>query len=146
MLVSAFVVGCGSSPKHAAAPGSSDPSADPIPKTAGPSCKAVVEHLATLADRDPTKPAKGDATLRGRCESDAWSDDARNCFATAQSDGELDGCKSMLTPGQREAFAVSPATPASAPAPAPAAEAAPKHGTRGPVPKGKTGDPDEGGE
>ncbi len=139
LLVSAVVVGCGGSPKHAAAPASSDP----IPKTAGPSCKAVVEHLATLADRDPTQAAKGDATLRGRCESDAWSDDARNCFATAQSDGELDGCKSMLTPGQREAFA-APA-PASAPAPAPA-EAAPKHGTRGPVPKGKTGEPDEGGQ
>jgi hypothetical protein len=146
-LLVSVVVACGGSPKKATTP----PPADPIPKTAGPSCKAVVEHLATLGDRDPTQAAKGDATLRGKCESDAWNDDARNCFATAQSDAELDGCKSMLTPGQREAFGAGKDAPgggAAAPAPAAAptpAMAAPKH-SRGPVKKGKTGDPDEGGQ
>ncbi len=86
------VVGCAGGGKQAQAPAPA--ASDPIPKTAGPSCKAVVEHLATLADRDPTQPAKGDATLRARCESDAWNDDARNCFATG------------LTPG----FGAAPAT------------------------------------
>ncbi len=146
------VVGCAGGGKQAQAPAPA--SSDPIPKTAGPSCKAVVDHLATLAERDPTQPAKGDATLRARCESDAWNDDARNCFATAQSAGELDGCKGMLTAGQREAFAApkdeapggaAPAPAALAPAP-PAAQAAPHASTRGPVKKGKTGDPDEGGQ
>lgn len=145
-LLVSVVVACGGSPKQSA---TTPTKTDPIPKTAGPSCKAVVDHLATLADRDPTQAAKGDATLRSRCESDAWSDDARNCFATAQSDAEVDGCKSMLQPNQRDAFTASaPPTPAAAaPAPAPAQESvAPKHGTRGPVKKGKTGDPDEGGQ
>jgi hypothetical protein len=124
------------------------PKPDPIPKTAGPSCKAVIEHLATLSDRDPTQPSKGDAALRGRCESDAWNDEARNCFSTAQSDAELDGCKGMLTPGQREAFGASTSEAKAAPAPAPAPAAAPQptHKTRGAVPKGKTSDPDEGGQ
>ncbi len=106
-LSTCFVLACGGTPAAQKA------TPDPIPKTAGPSCKVVVQHLATLGDRDPLADdanAKASATLRRHCESDGWSDDARSCLATAQSQPELDGCKGMLTEAQRQAF----------PAPAPA--------------------------
>ena len=94
------LLGCGSS-----SPPAAKPTPDPIPKTAGPSCKAVADHLATLADRDPLQDdAKTTAKLRAHCESDVWSDDARSCLATAQSQAELDGCKSMMTDAQRSVF------------------------------------------
>lgn len=111
----------------------------------------MASHLATLVDRDPTKDATADQAMRTRCETDAWSDDARSCFATAQSEPEVDGCKGMLTDLQRKSFGddapkpASTAAPAAAAAPAPADLAQP-HKTRAPVKKSKTGDPCEGGQ
>lgn len=143
-LVLGLVLGCGGSAKHTAPP---PPPPDPIPKTAGPSCKAVADHLATLADRDPTgDDSKIAAPLREQCEHDGWNDEARSCFATAQNDDEVDGCKTKLTDLQRKSFGGSaPAAPAAAAAPAPEA---PKKSTRAPVKKGssKSSDPEEGGE
>jgi hypothetical protein len=152
-LAVTLLVACGGGAKTAAPV----EKPDPIAKTAAPNCKTVVDHLATLGEHDPTQIPKADPALRGHCENDAWSDDARSCFATAQSDGELDGCKSMLSESQRSAFAAAPgAAPpgggggAAADSAATPMEKAKKsgaaHGTRGPVPKGKTGDPDEGGQ
>ncbi len=111
----------------------------------------MAAHLATLADRDPTKEAAPDVAMRNRCETDAWSDDARSCFATAQSEPELDGCKGMLTDLQRKSFGgdakpAPAAAPAASAAPAPAADEAPAHRSRGPTKKSKTGDPCEGGQ
>src|SRR5580765_6450697 len=80
------------------------PTPDPIPKTAGPSCKEVTAHLATLAEREPADDAKANDSLRARCESDGWNDEARNCLATATSDEEVDGCKTKLTAQQLTAF------------------------------------------
>jgi hypothetical protein len=140
-----LVASCGGAPKSTPVA----PHPDPIPKTAGPSCKAVAAHLATLADRDPTKEAAPDVAMRNRCETDAWSDDARSCFATAQAEPEVDGCKSMLTDLQRKSFGEdakpAPAAPAAAAAPPPP-PAGEQHRSRAPVKKSKTGDPCEGGQ
>ena len=154
MVVGLLLGACGGSPKHAA-----PPTPDPIPKTAGPSCKDVAANLATLADRDPTKDASA-SPIQARCESDHWSDEARSCFATATSEPELDGCKTKLTDAQRQAFApVAPAAKSSDPWDAKPADSDDdsddagdkktegSHHTRGPVKKGsKTSDPCEGGE
>jgi hypothetical protein len=98
-LVCCLLVACGGSSKQVV-----KPTPDPIPATAGPSCKDVTAHLATLADRDPAQDAKANDALRARCETDKWSDEARNCLGTASSDGEVDGCKSKLTSQQAGAF------------------------------------------
>src|SRR5438067_3985351 len=98
-LVISVLVACGGSPKQDA-----KTTPDPIPKTAGPSCKDVTAHLATLADRDPAQDAKADGGLRQHCESDAWNDEARSCLGTASSDDEVEGCKTKLTAIQQKAF------------------------------------------
>jgi hypothetical protein len=134
---------------------------DQIPKTAGPACAAVAEQLAIMLhadhapDQQSTATAKTSATLRSQCEIDKWSDEARNCLGSVQSQGELDGCTKLLTDGQRKALAASSGTMAPPdregmmPAEAPKAEDG-KPRTRGAVKKdkGKKGDsdPDDGGE
>jgi hypothetical protein len=80
--------------------------ADPIPRTAAPSCQQVGDHLATLAEHAPMQDDRKTAKpLRERCDADGWSADARDCFATAQSPAELDGCRALLTAAQRDALA-----------------------------------------
>ena len=103
-----LVVACGGAAAPAPAP---SPKPDPIPQTDAPSCKQVGEHLATLAERDPAQDeAKVAKPLRDRCDRDAWSADARSCFATAQSPAELDGCRQLLTASQRDALARASST------------------------------------
>jgi len=152
VLVLSVVAACGGSQKPATVP---PPTPDPIPQTAGPSCKDVTAHLATLADRDPTQDASANETLRQRCTSDKWTDDARSCLATAQSDDEVNGCKTKLTDAQRSAFpAPKPAADpwaqkkdaAGGGAPGGLEQESARH-TRAPQKKSKTGgDPCEGGE
>ncbi|HEY2733351.1 MAG TPA: hypothetical protein VGI70_05165, partial [Polyangiales bacterium] len=104
-LVISALAACGGSQK----PAQVGPTPDPIPQTAGPSCKDVTAHLATLADRDPAKDASANDALRARCTGDHWTDEARSCFATATSDEEVDGCKTKLSDAQRGAFpAIAP--------------------------------------
>ncbi len=99
--------------------------------------------------------------LRTRCADDKWSDEARNCFGSVETDAEVEGCAKHLTDAQRgHLHRGSPETapkdpwsgggapagksagnPATAPAPAPA----PKSGTRAPRPRNSS-DPCEGGE
>ena len=168
LLVGSLLVACGGSPRHA-----TPPTPDPIPATAGPSCKDVATHLLTLGDRDPTKDDddKAAAPLRARCEQDRWSDEARSCLATATSDPELDGCKAKLTDAQQKGFAaVAPKQDAPKDAWGGGEKAkdddgdddggskedgddddSKEHHSRGPVKKGDkkgkaTGDPCEGGE
>lgn len=151
-LVLSLLVACGgAAPKQEA-----KTTPDPIPKTAGPGCKDVTAHLATLADRDPAQDAKADGGLRGHCESDRWSDEARSCFATASSDDEVDGCKTKLTAQQQAAFPKTEKPEAAAAGgggkdPWATPKDGGKHKTRGYVPKDKDkktkdSDPCEGGE
>lgn len=159
-LVLAFAtLACGGSPKPAE-PVEPAPAPDPIPSTAGPDCAVVAERLAIVAHADkPDAQAGARSALARRCAADRWSDEARNCFATIESDAELDGCKQHLDDAQQaklheivprrdpwtgepvEAEA-APAPAASAPAPAPK-----KRATRGAttVPE-QSADPQEGGE
>ena len=141
-LLGSVLVACGGGAAKTVA----KPTQDPIPTTAGPSCKEVATQLATLAERDPSKDAKTNESLRGRCESDRWNDEARSCFATATSDAEVDGCKTKLTAQQQTAF--SPQGQPAAAEPAPPPKDAGKKKTRGYAPKdkGKDGDPCEGGQ
>jgi hypothetical protein len=145
---------CGGSPKPAAPP----PAPDPIPKTAAPPCDVVADKLAIVIHADkPDAQTAAVAQLRARCAQDKWSDEARSCFATVESDAELDGCKQHLDDAQKAGFAkVAPAhdawegaagsapAPAAAEAPAPKPKAKPR--TRGAQPKGDSSDPQEGGE
>src|SRR5262245_34538787 len=99
----AFVIAlaaCGSGPKQSTTP---PPPPDPIPKTAGPDCKAVADHMLTLAEHDGMRPdveAKIVSTCKARCEKDHWTDESRSCMATAGSEDEQTGCNKMFTPGQ----------------------------------------------
>jgi hypothetical protein len=153
-LVCSVMAACGGGGARPVAP---KPTPDPIPNTAGPSCKEVTVHLATLAERDPAEDAKVNESLRARCESDGWSDEARSCLATASSDEELDGCKTKLTVQQLTAFPrqEKPADPWSSPKDGDGKDSkdrkdGTKRKTRGFAPKDKAhskdGDPCEGGE
>jgi hypothetical protein len=146
-----FVAACGGSPKPAAAP---PPAPDPIPKTAGPDCGVVADKLAIVvhADKPDAQPmAKGN--LKSRCTDDQWSDEARSCFATVESEAEIDGCRQHLTDAQKTAIAKHVPAGELEAAPTPAAAAAPveqpkqktKRSTRGAKPKDSS-DPQEGGE
>lgn len=152
------VAACGGSAKPATTPA---PAPDPIPKTAGPSCDVVADKLAIVIHADtPDAQAGAKAQLRARCSQDKWSDEARSCFATVESDAELDGCRQHLDDTQKSGLAKvapgsaaaggAPPAPAAAAAAAPAAEPAPKpkakRSTRGAQPKGDSSDPQEGGE
>jgi hypothetical protein len=155
-----FLVACGGGAKKSATSATEPPPAgEPIPKTAGPACAAVADQLAIVVhadhapDQQSAETAKTAATLRTQCETDKWSDEARNCLGSVQSQSELDGCTKLLSEPQRKAFASSSEPSRDA---APVMQAAPppkpKATTRGAVkkdkPKPKQGesDPDDGGE
>jgi len=151
----AMCMACGGGNKKVAP---TPPTPDQIPKTAGPDCSAVAEHLATLAEHDAVKgPDKAmGAKINEHCKADAWADDARSCFATANTDDEAEGCMKLLTDTQKKVFTevAKKSEPAAADAAAPPKEApkspSPKGTTRGATKKGdkptRTGDPCQGGE
>lgn len=132
---------------------------DQIPATAGPGCKAVAQQMAIVefAD-DADKQAQAVEILTKRCAQDKWSDEARSCLGTAQSEDELEGCATKLTKEQVDAteqdskalFGSSDEAPSGAKAPEAAPPPAPKkqRATRGatPKPKGDGADPCQGGE
>jgi hypothetical protein len=153
LTVAAFA--CGGSGKPVA-PSAPPPAPDPIPTTVGPDCKVVADKLAIVVHAaKPDAQASASADLRTRCADDKWSDEARSCFATVESDTEIDGCKQHLTDAQKPALeklaptndAWSGGAAAPAAAPAPAAKPEPKkRSTRGATPKTESADPQEGGE
>lgn len=104
--VGCLVMACGGSPKTVNSP--PPPKSDPIPKTAGASCKAVGEAVANhenvppdMADMRP----KIASLVETKCSEDKWSDEARSCFASAQSDAEFEACaSSKLTPEQTKSI------------------------------------------
>jgi len=149
----AFCMACGGGNKRADT--TPPPTPDQIPKTAGPDCGAVAEHLLTIMEKDSAGNAdkQAGAKVRDACKNDAWTDDARSCFATANTDDEADGCVKLLTDTQKKALTEvakpkEPAAAESAAAPPPPADK-PKPTTRGAVKKDKStraGDPCQGGE
>ena len=157
-LIFVVVAACGGSKPAARAP---EPKPDPIPHTAGPTCKVVGDHMVTLAERDVAHP-EADTTLAqtiaNRCQTDHWTDDVRSCFATINTDAEGDGCTNMLPKEQRQALADDRAKLGAKPAAAAdaAPEEKPARATRGavkkdapkpkPKSKSKASDPCEGGE
>lgn len=159
-----LLVACGGGGKSVEKPGGGSATVpDQIPATAGPGCKAVAQQMAIVefAD-DPDKQARAVEILVKRCTVDKWSDEARSCLGTAQSDDELEGCATKLTKeqidateqaskelfsgGGGESMSNAKAPEAAPPPPAPAP--APRRRTRGatPKPKGDGADPCQGGE
>lgn len=156
LVLTVAAVACGGSSKPAQ-PAAPVPAPDPIPATAGPDCKVVADRLAIVANADkPDAQAGARAALRSRCANGGWSDEARNCFATVETDAELDGCTQHLSDAQKAAFhevvpprdawtgePIEPAAAGAAPPPAPAPK---KRSTRGASPASESADPQEGGE
>ena len=153
LLVLTVAMACGGSSKPA--PATPPPAPDPIPTTTGPACDVVADKLAIVIHADkPDAQASARDGLRRACTDDAWADDARSCFATVETDDELDGCRKHLSDAQKPAFeklapprdswtgAPVESAPAAAAAPPPAAAPAPKkRSTRGASPKGDSADP-----
>lgn len=101
--------GCGANPSSPAEPAVPAAQRDPIPHTRGPSCKAVADRMASvIGEHAPSQP-EGDVHYHGmyelRCETDQWSDEARSCLATINSDAEADGCTRLLSRDQQRALA-----------------------------------------
>lgn len=126
--------------------------ADPIPMTKGPDCSIVADRLATVAHADtPDRQAEARDMLRTRCAEDKWSDAARNCFSTVETDDEIDGCHKLLTDAQRAKLHLPSDTSKGNAAGAPAGAAAAdgpvrtRDGTRGAGHRSSS-DPCEGGE
>lgn len=61
-----------------------------------------------IGEHMPSQP-EGDVHYHGmyelRCETDQWSDEARSCLATINSDAEADGCTQLLSRDQQRALA-----------------------------------------
>jgi len=94
-----MLLACGSSPPPSEPP-PPVPRRDPIPRTRGPSCRAVADRMAVVVGEHPPSQIEGDVHARAlyelRCDTDRWSDDARSCLATISSDDEADGCLTRL--------------------------------------------------
>ena len=78
-----------------------------IKKMPTPTCAATSDTMTVviLASNDAmpsdTEVKEIKAILKTRCETDGWSDRAKECLATMESEADADGCASMLTADQR---------------------------------------------
>lgn len=143
----------GGAPKSATGPGvpGGGEVADPIPATKGPDCAVVADKLATVAHAEtPDRQAEARDKLRLRCIDDKWTDEARSCFATVETDAEIDGCGKHLTEAQRGQLQMStpeaaPKTNATTAPPPPGDKPKGRGNTRGPTQRNSS-DPCEGGE
>ena len=78
-----------------------------IKKMPTPTCAATSDTMTVviLASNEAmpsdteVKEIKG--ILKSRCETDGWSDRAKECLATMESEADADGCAAMLTAEQR---------------------------------------------
>ena len=95
-----LVLACGGSPPPADPAVPPAPRRDPIPRTRGPSCRAVADRMAIVIGEHAPSQVDGDvhahALYELRCDADHWTDDARSCLATISSDDEADGCLTRL--------------------------------------------------
>lgn len=153
------IAACGGSPKPAA-PKAPEPVADPIPRTAGPECKLVAEHIMQVVPaEDPETRVKFGEVARTHCETDKWSDEARSCLNTIESEPEAEGCLKLLSDQQRKAFMADASkldpgskgdaeTAGAAPPPPPPAKARTTRGAtkKESSPPAKSSDPCQGGE
>jgi hypothetical protein len=159
LLFSFVVAACGGGAKPPPAQ-VEPPKPDPIPVTAGPTCKAVAEHIAIVNNLPDDLRPQATALLETRCTEDKWTDEVRSCFNTAQSGEEGEACaKEKLTKDQLAAVERDieklmaehqgkqgePATSADK-APPPPPDKKSKGTTRGATKKPKAGDPCQGGE
>jgi hypothetical protein len=160
-ILIALVIGCGGASSK---PVVQEPKPEPVAmqKPPAPACAAVADKLASImAQEDPDAKAdsikaRADAVTK-RCEADQWSEEARECFGTAENEVDGKGCSKFLTEAQMTAVGkdVEAADPQPAPAMAPAPEAkktdeaAPRR-SRGGTPKKQvpksSSDPCMGGE
>ncbi len=102
VLLLAGACGGGGASKSSTTPGVPGETPDPIPRTKGPDCAIVADRLATVAHADtPDRQAEARDKLRMRCADDKWTDEARSCFATVETDDEINGCGKLLTDAQR---------------------------------------------
>jgi hypothetical protein len=78
-----------------------------IKKMPTPTCAATSDTMTVviLASNDAmpsdTEVKEIKTILKTRCEADGWSDRAKECLATMESEADADGCASMLTAEQR---------------------------------------------
>jgi len=78
-----------------------------IKKMPPPTCAATSDTMAVVilaSNETPASDAEVKAVkgvLKTRCDADRWSDRAKECLATMQSEADADGCASMLTAEQR---------------------------------------------
>ena len=78
-----------------------------IKKMPTPTCASTSDTMTVviLASNESmpsdTEVKEIKAILKTRCESDGWSDRAKECLATMESEADADGCASMLTAEQR---------------------------------------------
>lgn len=95
-----LLLACGGSPSPGEPAAPPAPHRDPIPRTRGPSCRAVADRMAIGIGEHAPSQTEGDVHARAlyelRCDTDRWSDDARSCLATISSDDEADGCLTRL--------------------------------------------------
>ncbi len=103
------LLACGSGPPPREPAVRPAPRRDPIPRTRGPSCRALADRMAVvIGEHAPIQP-EGNVHAHGlyelRCDTGGWSDDARSCLATISSDEEADGCLRLLDRDQRRRLA-----------------------------------------
>lgn len=78
-----------------------------IKKMPTPTCAATSDTMTVVilasneAMPSDTEVKEIKAILKTRCEADGWSDRAKECLATMESEADADGCASMLTAEQR---------------------------------------------
>lgn len=103
-----LLLACGASPPPSE-PAAPAPRRDPIPRTRGPSCRAVADRMAVVIGEHAPSQTEGDihahALYELRCDTDDWSDQARSCLATISSDDEADGCLRLLDRDQQHLLA-----------------------------------------
>ncbi|MEJ7603260.1 MAG: hypothetical protein WKG01_35560 [Kofleriaceae bacterium] len=79
-----------------------------IKKMPTPTCAATSDTMTVVilasneTQRSDAEVKEIKNILKGRCESDGWSDRAKECLATMESEADADGCASMLTAEQRQ--------------------------------------------
>ena len=146
--------------------------ADPVAADKSPppsKCAQVADHVVSIMASDgkatPDQLAPFSKVISTRCDQDHWTAEAQDCLISIKNLDDGDKCEKQLTPDQAKALETDgeaaaaklgggpggppppPPAPTGAATPPPASAAAPlsqpaatKKG------KGKTGDPDEGGE
>ena len=104
-----LLIACGGPPAPSEPLAAPSPRRDPIPRTRGPSCKAVADRMAVVIGEHAPSQTEGDVHAHGmyelRCDTDQWSDEARSCLATISSDDEADSCLHLLDRDQQRRLA-----------------------------------------